>query len=297
MTLMNKGIWYAIGAYGSWGLLPLYWKMLSCVTAPQLLCHRIIWSFGTLLLIIAILRQWKSLKDTLSAGILRIYFLAAILIGINWLVFIWAVNSGHIVESSLGYFINPLLSVLIGVIFFRERLRLWQWISICIAATGVLYLSITLGSLPWIALTLAFSFALYGVVKKIAPLSSLHGLMLETSILLIPALGFLFFAEHSGNGAFLHSGILVDTLLIGAGITTTAPLLMFTAAAKRIPLSFIGILQYIAPTTQFLLGVLLYREVFTSRQFIGYSFVWLALAIFAIDSISTYRIKHFHRQH
>jgi len=287
---MNKGIWYAIGAYGSWGVLPIYWKLLSSVSAPQLLCHRIIWSFAALLLVIAILHQWKSFQGkAFSFSILRIYFLAAILIGINWLVFIWAVNSGHIVESSLGYFINPLLSVLIGVLFFRERLRLWQWISIGIAALGVIYLTITLGSLPWIALTLAFSFAFYGLVKKIAPLSSLHGLMIETSILLLPAFAFLSFSEYSGNGAFLHSGLLLDILLIGAGITTTAPLLMFTAAAKRIPLSFIGILQYIAPTTQFLLGVLLYQESFTARQFVGYSFVWLALIIFALDSFSVYR--------
>lgn len=289
---MNKGIWYAIGAYGCWGLFPLYWKLLHHVPALQLIGHRIVWSFASLFAVLFILRQWNFFrKGVLSFRVVRIYSLAAVLVGINWLTYVWAVNSGHVVETSLGYFINPLLSVLIGVIFFRERLRLWQWIPIGIAAIGVLYLTIALGSLPWIALTLAFSFAFYGAVKKVAPLGSLHGLTLETIILLLPATAYLVFSEYAGNGALLHQGIGIDLLLFGTGLVTTVPLLMFASAAKRIPLSFIGILQYIAPTIQFFIGILVYHEVFTTKQFIGFCFVWIALIIFGLDSFSAYRAR------
>lgn len=287
---MNKGTLYAIGAYGLWGLFPLYWKLLQHVPALQLIGHRIVWSFVSLLVILIFLRQVKPFKKAaLSFSMIRIYALAAILVGINWLVYVWAVNSGHVVETSLGYFINPLISVLIGVIFFRERLRLWQWIPIGIAGIGVLYLTFAFGKLPWIALTLAFSFAFYGMVKKIAPLGSLHGLTLETIILLVPAVFYLVHAESAGNGAFLHSGIGADLLMLGTGLITTIPLLLFASAAKRIPLSIIGVLQYIAPTIQFFIGILVYHEVFTKRQFVGYGFVWVALIIFGADSYSAYR--------
>lgn len=287
---MNKGIWYAIGAYGLWGLFPLYWKLLHQVSAIQLIGHRIFWSFVSLFAVILLLRQVKSFKLSVSSfRTIGIYAVAAILVGINWLVYVWAVNSGHVVETSLGYFINPLISVLIGVLFFREKLRLWQWIPIIIAATGVIYLTIALGSLPWIALTLAFSFAIYGAVKKVAPLSSFHGLTLETLILLLPAATYLIFADKSGHGAFLHHGAGTDLLLVGTGLVTTIPLLLFASAAKRIPLSIIGILQYIAPTIQFLIGILVFHEAFTIRQFIGYCFVWIALLIFGADSFRKYR--------
>jgi chloramphenicol-sensitive protein RarD len=251
-----------------------------------------VWSFVSLFAAILLLRQWNSFKGSVFAWrVLGIYTLAALLVGLNWFMYVWAVNKGHIIETSLGYFINPLLSVLIGVIFFRERLRLWQWIPIGIAAMGVLYLTIVFGSLPWIALTLAFSFALYGLVKKIAPLGSLHGLTLETIILLIPALIYLYTANSNGNGAFLHMGIYTDFLLLGTGFVTTIPLLLFASAAKRIPLSVVGLLQYIAPTTQFFIGILIYNETFTFKQFIGYCFVWLALIIFGLGSFAAYRAR------
>jgi len=287
---LNKGIWYAIGAYAWWGFFPIYWKMLKHVPALQIIGHRIVWSFAALIVVIIIIRQWKEFRNSVfNLKILRIYILAALLIAINWFMYVWAVNAGHIVETSLGYFINPLLSVLMGVIFFHERLRLWQWIPIGFAAAGVLYLTLALGSLPWIALVLAFSFASYGLVKKIAPLSSLHGLTLETFILLIPATVFLIYSDYAGTGSFTHNGWLTDLMIIGAGVTTTIPLLMFASATKRIPLSFVGILQYIAPTIQFLIGVLLYKEQFSIEQFIGYSFVWTALIIFGFNSFSSYR--------
>lgn len=289
---MSKGFWYAVGAYGLWGLFPIYWKLLHQVPALELIGHRVVWSFIALLSAIFLLKQWKTFKGSVFSGrALGIYTLAALLVGINWFMYVWAVNKGHIVETSLGYFINPLLSVLIGVIFFRERLRLWQWIPIGIAGMGVLYLTIAFGSLPWIALTLAFSFAFYGLVKKVAPLGSLHGLTLETIILLVPALVYLFTIGKSGNSSFLHSGFWVTFLLLGTGLVTTIPLLLFASAAKRIPLSLIGILQYIAPTTQFLIGILIYNEVFTFKQFIGYCFVWIALIIFGLDSFAAYRAR------
>lgn len=293
---MNKGTWYAVGAYGLWGLFPLYWKMLHHVSAVQLIGHRIVWSFVSLIAMLAFLKQIKTFRAVaFTFSMIRIYAMAAVLVGINWLIYVWAVNKGHIVETSLGYFINPLISVLIGVIFFREKLRLWQWIPIAIAATGVLYLTLALGSLPWIALTLAFSFAFYGAVKKIAPLNSFQGLTLETVILLLPAILYLLFSEVKGDGAFLHHGLWMDLLMMGTGLVTTIPLLLFASAAKRIPLSVIGVLQYIAPTIQFLIGIVVYHETFTMRQFVGYCFVWVALVIFGVDSYRVYRKRVFNQ--
>jgi chloramphenicol-sensitive protein RarD len=186
-------------------------------------------------------------------------------------------------QVSLGYYINPLLNVLMGVLFLRERLRPSQWVPLGLAAAGVLYLNFAYGSLPWIALTLAFSFGLYGLVKKTAPLGSLYGLTLETGLLLLPALFYLLYSETTRQGAFLHSGAISDALLVGAGLMTTIPLLMFASAARRIPLSLVGILQYIAPTLQFLLGVLVYGEPFTHTQFVGFGIVWLALILFGVE--------------
>ena len=289
---MKKGILLAAGAYGCWGLVPLYWRLLQQVPAGQLLAHRIIWSFATLLIILLMLRQWKKFrKEAFSLRILGIYLIAAILITINWLTYVWAVNSGHIVESSLGYFINPLLSMLFGVIFFRERLRLWQWIPVGLAALGVIYLTVAIGKLPWIALTLASSFAVYGIVKKIAPLGSLFGLMLETLILVIPATLYLFFTDSAGTGAFFRTGVENDLLMIGAGVITTFPLLMFASAAQKIPLSWIGILQFISPTLQFLCGVVVFGEGFSHKQLIGYGMVWIALTMFALESFAVYRAR------
>lgn len=289
---MNKGIWYAIGAYVSWGLLPVYWKILHNVPAVQLLSHRIVWSFFALLVVILIRHQWNSFRaSAFTPRILRFYLMAAVLICINWLMYVWAVNAGHIIETSLGYFINPLFNVLIGVIFLGEHLRSRQWIPLGIAAIGVFYLAVAYGSLPWIALTLAFSFSFYGLVKKVAPLGSLYGLTLETGILLLPAFLFLAYSDTIGSGAFLRTGIRTDIFLLGAGIVTTVPLLMFASAAQRIPLSLVGILQYVAPTLQFLIGVFVYKEQFTHVQFIGYSIVWIALILFGIEGYISHRIK------
>jgi chloramphenicol-sensitive protein RarD len=291
---MNKGIWYAVGAYVLWGLLPVYWKWLQHVPAPQVLCHRILWSFLTLIAIVLLSRQWNAFRAAMvKPRVLRAYAAAAVLIAINWLTYIWAVNAGFIVETSLGYFINPLLSVLLGVIFFRESLRPWQWAAIALAAAGVLYLTIAYGALPWIALTLAVTFGAYGLVKKIAPLGSLYGLTLETGVLLLPALIFLIYTDRTGHGAFFHAGAISDALLAGAGFITAVPLLLFSSAARRIPLSLIGLLQYIAPTLQFLLGVLVYREPFTAVKLIGFGIVWIALIVYGVEGLIVYRGQSF----
>ncbi len=281
---MNKGILNGVIAYVLWGFFPIYWKLLNDVPAPQLLGHRIGWSFLLLMAVILITRQWSDFRSAVNARVLRIYFIAAILIGINWLLYVWAVNAGFIVETSLGYFINPLLSVLLGVLFLRERLRAAQWIPVILAAIGVAYLTIAYGRLPWIALSLAFSFGFYGLTKKLAPLGSLYGLTLETGILFLPAVIYLGITEVNKTAAFLHTGVTADLLMVGAGVVTTIPLLLFASAAKQIPLSMIGILQYLAPTIQLLIGVFVYKESFDHTRLIGFGIVWLALVIFWVEN-------------
>jgi chloramphenicol-sensitive protein RarD len=288
--MLHKGIFYAFGAYLIWGLFPIYWKLLKHVPAIQLVGHRIIWSFMLLAAILFVTRKWRELRAPVTdRKILRIYFIAALLVGANWLIYVWAVNSSYIIEASLGYFINPLLSVFLGVVFLRERLRLFQWIAIGFAAVGVLYLTVDYGHLPWISLGLAFTFGFYGLVKKIAPLSSLSGLTLETGILFLPALLFLAYQDWLGQGAFLHTGIASGFLMAGAGFITTIPLLLFVSAARRIPLTMVGIIHYITPTCQFLLGVLVFGEAFSAKRAIGFGIVWIALIIFGVDSVLSLR--------
>jgi chloramphenicol-sensitive protein RarD len=282
--MFHKGILYAFGAYLIWGLFPIYWKLIKHVPAIQLIGHRIIWSFILLAIVIFAKRKWLELcTQAANRKTICIYFIAAVLVGANWFLYVWAVNSGYIVEASLGYFINPLLSVLLGLVFLRERLRRFQWVAIGLAAAGVLYLTVDYGHLPWISLGLAFTFGFYGLVKKIAPLSPLNGLTLETGILFLPALIFLGYQDWLGRGAFLHTGVISDFLMAGAGIMTTIPLLLFVSAARRIPLTTIGILHYITPTCQFLLGVLVYGEAFGGTRAIGFGIVWVALIIFGVE--------------
>ena len=281
---MNKGILYGIGAYVFWGFFPIYWKMLHHVPAIQLIGHRIIWSFLLLIVVILFTKQWTDFRKTVNAKVLRLYTLAALLIGVNWFLYVWAVNANFIVETSLGYFINPLLSVLMGVIFFKERLRFAQWIPVLLAAIGVTYLTFVYGRLPYIALSLALSFGLYGLVKKLSPLGSLYGLTIETGILFIPALLYLIVMQAKNTASFLNTGITSDILMIGAGLITTIPLLMFASAARSIPLWVVGLLQYIAPTLQFLIGVFVYKEPFSHNQLIGFGIVWAALLVFLVEN-------------
>jgi chloramphenicol-sensitive protein RarD len=286
---VKKGILFGIGAYVLWGILPIYWKLLHIVPALQLLGHRIGWSFLMLMAVISVTRQWADFRSSITKRTFLIYSAAAILIGINWLTYVWAVNAGFIIETSLGYFINPLLSVLMGVIILREKLRPAQWIPIGLAAAGVIYLTVAYRQLPLIALTLAFSFGFYGLVKKIAPLSSLYGLTLETGLLFLPALIYLIVMEFNGTGAFLHTSLTTDLLLFGAGVVTTIPLLMFASAARQIPLTMVGVLQYIAPTLQFLIGVFIYKEPFDRTHLIGFGIVWIALIIFWVENYLAHR--------
>jgi chloramphenicol-sensitive protein RarD len=288
---MNRGIWNGLGAYVLWGFFPIYWKLLHEVSALQVIGHRIAWSFILLVAVIVLTRQWENFRSAvLARKVIGIYAVAGVLLSINWLVYVWGVNSGFIVETSLGYFINPLVSVLLGVVFLRERLRSQQWLAVGLAAAGVIYLTLTYGRLPWIALSLAFSFGIYGFVKKLAPLGSLYGLTLETALVFPAALLYLLFVESTGTGVFLHRGVLTDILLIGTGIVTSIPLLMFASAARQIPLTMIGVLQYIAPTLQFLIGVFLYHEPFDQSRLIGFSLVWIALVIFWVESYLASRV-------
>jgi chloramphenicol-sensitive protein RarD len=287
---MNKGILNGIAAYTLWGFFPIYWKLLHEVPALQLIGHRIVWSFLLLLGVIILTRQWNDFRSKLDVYTFGIYLIASLLVGVNWLTYVWAVNAGFIVETSLGYFINPLLSVSMGVIFLRERLRITQWIPVILAALGVLYLTLVYGRLPWIALLLAFTFGFYGLVKKVAPLGSLHGLTFETGILFLPALVYLGIVQANNTAVFMHSSLTLDLLMIGAGLVTTVPLLMFASAAKQIPLSMMGILQYLAPSIQFLIGIFIYKEVFDNSRLIGFGLVWLALIIFWAENYLANRV-------
>lgn len=281
---MNRGIWSALGAYTIWGFIPIYLKWLQQVPALEIVGHRIIWSCLMLCVYLLATRQWRDFQSkALQLRIIVSYLAAAILLSVNWLIYVWAVNSDFIVEASLGYFINPLISVLFGVVLLHERLRPWQWVAVGLALVGVLYLSYAHGALPWIALGLAITFALYGLIKKTSQLGALHGLTLETGILMLPGLAYLLYAESGHGGAFIHAGILVDLLLIGCGLVTAIPLLLFAAAAQRIPLALLGLLQYIGPTLQFLIGVMIYDEPFTSDKFVGFGLVWAALLLFAFE--------------
>jgi len=265
------------------GIFPIYWKWLHAVSGnsnyfpPH---HLVICPASVDPLYYKAVRTFCS--AALSRRVVLIYLTSAILLSINWLTYVWAVNAGFVVETSLGYFINPLLSVLMGVVFLREKLRPWQWLPIGLAAIGVIYVAFSYGQFPWIALTLAFSFGLYGLVKKMAPLGSLYGLTLETGLLFLPAVGLLVYMEWQGQGAFSAQPAGFEPVYGWRRPCDYCPLLMFASAVQRIPLSTLGILQYINPTMAFLLGVFLYHEPFNLSLLIGFSIVWLALIIFGL---------------
>lgn len=287
---MNRGVLYGISAYLMWGFFPIYFKALQVVPSLEIMLHRVVWSFIFVASLIILRQEWPKLRESLrKPRLLLVYILSALLLATNWLVYIYGINSGQIVETSLGYFINPLVSVALGVIILRERLRPLQWAAIGIAALAVIYLTVQVGSPPWIALALAFSFGLYGLIKKIAPLGALQGLSLETGLLFLPAALYLLYSYFQGMGAFGREGLSVTILLALAGIITALPLLLFSSAARAISLTLLGILQYIAPTVQFLLGVYLYNEVFTLTRLIGFSLIWVALLIFTFEGLNERR--------
>jgi chloramphenicol-sensitive protein RarD len=281
---MRQGLVAAAGAYLIWGLLPIYWKLLQSVPAAQIMAHRIVWC----LLIVAL---WLGVREGfgwlrgLSPRLIAMLVTSALLISVNWWLYIWAVNSGHIVETSLGYFINPLVSVLMGVLILRERLNQAQWIAVGVAALGVLWLTVQGGRLPWIALALALSFGSYGLIRKLAVVPAVQGLAIESGVLFLPAATFLLWSELNGSGHFGHGALKLDALLVVAGLVTALPLILFAIGARRIPLSTIGVLQYLAPTLQLASGVLLFNEPFTQAQALGFGGIWLALGIYAVDGL------------
>jgi chloramphenicol-sensitive protein RarD len=285
--MMNKdGVLSAIGAYILWGLLTIYWKSIQTVPAFEVLCHRMVWSFFFVLLLLVWKRRWQWLQLVRKSPVTIITFLGtSFLIGLNWFTYIWAVNAGHIVDASLGYFINPLFSVFLGVLFLGERLRRWQWIAIGIASGGVIFLTLGYGAFPWIALTLAITFGFYGLLRKTAPLGALEGLSLETAVLFLPALAYLVYRELVGAASFGHTGAITSILLALTGVITALPLLLFAYGARRATLATVGILQYIAPTLQFLLGVLVYGESVTETRMIGFGAIWIALFIYSLEGV------------
>jgi chloramphenicol-sensitive protein RarD len=283
---MNKGILAGIGACTLWGLFPIYWRLLEQDPAIEILAHRMVWSLVFVAGILTLQKEWRWLGEVLrNRRTVVIYTLAAILLSFNWYTYIWAINAGYVVEASLGYFINPLVNFLLGVIFLGEKLRGGQAAAVILAGLGVVYLTVNYGSLPWISLVLAFTFGMYGLIKKTAPLESMHGFSLETLVLFLPALAYLFYRNASGVGAFVHQGVLITVLLILAGPVTSIPLLMFGYAARRIPLSMLGFIQYITPTLQFLLGVFVYFEPFPKARLVGFGIIWLALLVYSLEGV------------
>lgn len=287
---LRKGIWLGVGAYAFWGASPLFWKLVDDLGAIDMLLHRIIWSIPLLAAAIALQRRWRELWALVRSGRAIIgSAIAGALIATNWGVWLWAVTNDQIVEGSLGYFIGPLVSVSLGVVVLGERLRTLQWVAVGIAATGLVGMTISLGSLPWVSLVLALSFGVYGLVKKRpetpAPLISLSGELLVLAIPAIVILGFL----HRPQGAAFADSVPIALFLIATGVVTVTPLLLFGASAKRVPLSMIGLLQYITPSMHFALGVWVYGEELSAQRLGWFVVVWLALGVYAYDSVTAHR--------
>lgn len=280
----TAGIWYAFAAYTAWGVLPVYWKVLQSVPAMEILAHRIFWSFIFVTLIILISQRVKDFKAAFFNKKVWLSVLpCALLISINWGTYIWAVNANHVVEASMGYYINPLFSVLLALLILRERLNFWQYISLGLAFAGVVIITLQYGKVPWIALTLAISFGLYGLFKKMAKLDSIIGLTFETIILVPIAFTYIFVSEYNHVGALGSTDITIVMFLVFSGIATAMPLLWFAQAANRIPLSLLGFIQYLSPSISLFLGVVVYKEAFTHVHLISFAFIWLALILFSFS--------------
>jgi chloramphenicol-sensitive protein RarD len=282
---MNTGMLYAAGAFLSWGLFPLYFHAIKNVPASEILAHRMVWSLVFLMVVLTVRRQWKWLPQVLrQPKVVGSFLASAFLLSANWFVYIWAVNNGHVVDASLGYFINPLVNVLLGMLALKEKLRRGQWIAIGVAATGVAWLTWQAGQVPLIALVLALSFGAYGLLRKTAALAALEGLSFETLILFPLAVAYLGWLVFNGQSMFLNAeSDNTRWLLAAAGPTTAIPLLLFAAGARRIPMSVLGMLQYMSPSLQMLLGVWVFHEAFSSTRLVGFVFIWSALAIYMLE--------------
>lgn len=286
----RAGLLYGIGAYGMWGLVPLFWPLLKPAGALEILAHRMVWSLAVVGIALVALKRWAWIRELLGQPRkLALISVAASVITVNWGIYIWAVNSGHVVEASLGYFINPLVTIAMGVLLLKERLRPAQWAAVGTGFAAVLVLAIGYGQPPWISLTLAFSFATYGLVKKKVNIGGLESLAAETAIQFLPALGFLLWLGADGSASFGSHGAGHAALLAATGVVTAAPLVCFGAAAIRVPLSTLGLLQYLAPVFQFLLGILYFHEAMPAERWAGFALVWLALTCLTWDALRTAR--------
>ena len=281
---MNPGVLYAALAFAWWGLFPLYFRIVTTVPAAEILAHRIVWSMLFLVLVLALRGLWEWRGQVLrQPKVLAAFTASALLLAANWLTYLWAVNNGHVIDASLGYFINPLVNVLLGYTVLHERPRRAQWIALSLATLGVLWLTLAAGKLPWIALVLAASFGAYGLMRKVAVLGPLEGLALESMLLAPVALLALAFWADQGSGSFPAPDALTNLWLIAFGPITAVPLLLFAAGARRLPLTTLGLLQYIGPTIQFAIGVWVFREPFTAIRLVGFGCIWLALLLYSAD--------------
>jgi chloramphenicol-sensitive protein RarD len=286
----RRGLLFGLAAYSLWGLFPLYWPLLEPAGAVEILGHRIFWSVLVMLLLVAVVRRSTQLRDIARDRRTRLLLVAAaLIITLNWGTYIWGVNNGHVVETSLGYFINPLVTVLMGVLILGERLRALQWAAMAVATLAVVILTVDYGRPPWVALVLAFSFGTYGLLKKFANAGAIESLTLETMVLAPFALGFLLVLSARDESHFTGYGADHVLLLVGTGVITAVPLICFGAAATRVTMTTLGLLQYLAPTLQFAIGVALLHEGMTGARWVGFGLVWLALAAFTFESIAQHR--------
>ncbi|WP_030870062.1 EamA family transporter RarD [Streptomyces sp. NRRL F-2747] len=286
----RTGLLYGFGAYGMWGLVPLFWPLLKPSGAIEILAHRMVWSLGVVGILLLAMRRWAWIRDLLrQPRKLALTALAASVISVNWGLYIWAVNNGAVVEASLGYFINPLVTIAIGVLLLGERLRRAQWAAVAIGVAAVLVLAVGYGRPPWISLVLAFSFATYGLIKKKLNMGGVESLAAETALLFPPALGYLLWLGAQGRSTFAAEGLGHASLLAATGLVTAIPLVFFGAAAIRVPLSTLGLLQYLAPVFQFGLGVVYFHEAMPPERWAGFSLVWVALALLTWDALRTAR--------
>lgn len=289
MNSTGKGIVYGVFAYALWGVLPIYWKLIQDIIPFEILTHRVMWSFVTLLVFLLITRKLKEFNLTLRQVISnkKVFFsmiIVSLLISVNWLLYIWAVNSNHILDASLGYYINPLVSIILGVIVLKEKLSLWQIFSVALATIGVGYLTIMSGTLPIIAILLSLTFAFYGLLKKLLKIEAFFSLTIETLIVFPIALIYFSYLSVNGDAGFVNSGIAEQILMIGAGLVTILPLLLFGKATQLIPYTYIGFLQFISPTISLLIGVFIYEENFTQKDIISFSFIWVACIFFTLSN-------------
>lgn len=284
---MNTGVLFAALSFFCWGLFPLYFHAIGEVPPMEILAHRMLWSLLFLAIVLAVRRQWKWLPEVLGKPkVIGAFIASALLLSTNWLIYIWSVNNGHVLDASLGYFINPLVNVLLGLLVLKEKLRRGQWLAVGIAAAGVAWLTWQAGQLPWIALLLAASFGAYGLLRKTAALAALEGLSFETMLLFPLAAGYVGWLTVNGANTFINTpSDTTRLLLMAAGPITAIPLLLFAAGARRIPLSVLGMLQYLSPTMQMLLGLWVFHEAFSAARLAGFIVIWSALAIYVVEGL------------